>query len=120
MDNSPMYFNAFDSPNASSRGKRMPANFDLASGRLQLYDVQQSALFVSEARALQQLANISGSSAALAAVPQLKARADSMAALINSVLWDESSGIYRQLDASAAELGFSPAISPTSFYPMIR
>jgi hypothetical protein len=135
MDNSPMYLNAFDStpPTAPAAGDdgaaapgdgshrsqsttRIPASFDAAKGRLQLYDVQQSALFVSEARALQKLAAVSGNSEA---IPQLKTRADSMAALINGLLWDEATGIYRQVDASPAGRGFSPAISPTSFYPMI-
>ena len=54
MDNSPMYYNAFAD---------QPASYDNVSYRLQLYDVQQSALFVSESQALQALAVIDGGAA---------------------------------------------------------
>lgn len=37
----------------------------------------------------------------------------------NATLWDESTGLYRQVDASSDKKGFSSAISPTSFYGMI-
>ena len=107
MDNSPMYYNAFNDTQAS---------WDSAAGRLQLYDVQMSALFVSESIALQQLAVLVAQPAAL---PMLSTQAKTMAALVNGSLWDETTGIYRQRDASPAKLGFSPVLSPTSFYPML-
>ena len=91
MDNSPMYYNAFDDGAAS---------FDSARGRLQLYDVQQSALFVSESLALQQLAQlVAGAETSLALLQQQSA---TMAALINGSLWDDATGIYRQRDATGA------------------
>eukprot|EP01050_Picozoa_sp_SAG11_P022001 SAG11_NODE_4043_length_2089_cov_3.667337_2_plen_124_part_00 len=106
--NSPMYYNAFDD---------QPASYDGAVGRLELYDVQQSALFVSESQALQALAAIAG---ATAAVPMLERQERAMAALVNGSLWDEATGIYRQRDASAnASRGLSAVLSPTSFYPMM-
>jgi hypothetical protein len=54
MDNSPMYYNAF--PDPENPAKQLQAEWDSATGRLQLYDCQQSALFVSESTALQALA----------------------------------------------------------------
>lgn len=65
---------------------------------------------------MQDLANITGNSEA---VPQLKQRGSAMATLVNSVMWDETTGVYRQVDASPAQRGFSPRLSPTSFYPML-
>ena len=92
----------------------------IANGRLQLYDVQQSALFVSESVALQQLAKITGGTEGAVALPLLKQQSATMAALVNGSLWDDVTGIYRQRDASGnASRGFSPVLSPTSFYPMI-
>eukprot|EP00040_Diaphanoeca_grandis_P024748 m.136415 g.136415 ORF g.136415 m.136415 type:complete len:891 (+) comp29849_c1_seq1:147-2819(+) len=108
MDNSPMYFNAFNQSRAS---------YDGVANKLQLFDVQMSSLFVSESRNLQALAsNIAGTTPVVA---QLKAQADSTAVLLNKVLWDNATGIYRQVDASPMKQGFSSAISPTSFYPML-
>ena len=90
MDNSPMYYNAFDDGAAS---------FDSEKGRLQLYDVQQSALFVSESLALQKLAAVAGAETSL---PLLQQQSATMAALINGSLWDDATGIYRQRDATGA------------------
>jgi hypothetical protein len=73
-----MYYNAFDD---------QPASYDGAAGRLELYDVQQSALFVSESQALQALAAVAG---ATAAVPTLERQGRAMAALVNGSLWDEA------------------------------
>ena len=101
------YYNAFNNTKAS---------YDKAKGRLQLYDVQMSSLFVAESKALQKLAVAVGDTAAVA---MLKQQCDNIGALINGVLWDEATGIYRQVDASNLSRGFSPAISPTSFYPLI-
>jgi putative isomerase len=113
MDNSPMYFNAWRTP-ADPEG--VAADWDAQASRLQLYDVQQTALFAAEAQALQVLANATGNTAA---VPQLAQRQATVAAALNSVLWDNNTGIYRQVDASPSARGFSPSLSPTSFYPMI-
>ena len=101
MDNSPMYYNSFDD---------QPAGYDTATGRLELYDVQQSALFVSESTALQELAAVAGAHAA-AAIPMLKEQSAAMSKLVNQSLWDESTGIYRQRDASNMSRGFSPVLS---------
>jgi neutral trehalase len=108
MDNSPMYDDAF--------GVGVGAEWDVVRHRLQLYDVQQSALFVSESHALEALAHLCGHGDV---VPLLQAQRRAMSAAINRVLWDEGSGIYRQVDASPKQRGFSYAISPTSFYPML-
>ena len=54
MDNSPMYYNAFNNT---------VADYDADAGRIQLYDVQMSALFVSESLALQQLASVADQAA---------------------------------------------------------
>jgi hypothetical protein len=51
MDNSPMYYNTF--PNASNGAKGDPAGWDAVANKIQLYDVQMSSLFISEATALQ-------------------------------------------------------------------
>eukprot|EP00937_MAST-01D_sp_MAST-1D-sp2_P000301 g301.t1 len=119
MDNAPMYYNAFDGA---------PASYDAEASRLQLYDVQQSALFVSEARALQRLVDAvsatetAGAGTAAAAARMLgvlREREQAVARSIDRVLWDERTGIYRQVDASPARRGFSAEISPTSFYPML-
>ena len=42
------------------------------------------------------LANATGNGEA---VPALRARGDAAAAAVNAVLWDEATGIYRQVDA---------------------
>lgn len=99
------YYNAFDDE---------PAAFDNITSRLQLYDVQQSALFVSESLALQALAKAAGA-IGTAAMPMLKEQSTTMAALVNGSLWDEETGIYRQRDASPLKRGLSPVLSPTSF-----
>ena len=104
MDNSPMYYNAFAD---------QPASYDNVSYRLQLYDVQQSALFVSESQALQALAVIDGGAAAMTSLPMLQQREETMARLVNESLWDEATGIYRQRDASGASRGLSSVLSPT-------
>lgn len=81
--------------------------------------MQQSALFVSESIALQQLAKEVGSVGA-ASLSMLQMQSATMAALVNGSLWDDVTGIFRQRDASGnASRGFSPVLSPTSFYPMI-
>eukprot|EP00051_Salpingoeca_urceolata_P013522 m.169852 g.169852 ORF g.169852 m.169852 type:complete len:934 (+) comp17815_c0_seq5:96-2897(+) len=113
MDNSPMYYDTFDVPGSS---KRAPARWDAEQGRVQLYDCQQSALFVAESQALQALAAVAGRSDTM---PMLQHQSQTLSRLINNVLWDDATGVYRQKDASPLRLGFSPAISPTSFYPMI-
>ena len=100
----------------ASTGKDDAAGWDEVANRVQLYDVQMSSLFVAESMALQSLANLTGNSDS---IPMLKQQSDTIAALINSALWDDSTGIYRQVDASPAQRGFSPRLSPTSFYPMI-
>jgi hypothetical protein len=64
-------------------------------GRLELYDVQMSALFVSESKALQELAPIAGGSAPAGVLPMLEQQAKTMARLVNSSLWDNQTGIYR-------------------------
>ena len=68
-----------------------PAAYDIDNGRLQLYDVQQSALFVSESIALQQLTKAAGTAGA-AALPLLEQQAATMAALVNGSLWDDATG----------------------------
>jgi hypothetical protein len=105
-----VYYNAFDDE---------PASYDVVTGRVQLYDCQQSALFVSESIALQELATVAGGAMATAAIPMLKEQSAAMSARINGSLWDEETGIYRQRDASNQSRGFSPVLSPTSFYPMM-
>jgi hypothetical protein len=50
--------------------------------KLQLYDVQQSALFVSESLTLADLAKVAANAQATAAIPLLTSRAATMAALI--------------------------------------
>lgn len=64
----------------------------------------------------QDLANITGN---YGTIPLLQNQSSTMETLVNTVLWDDKSGIYRQVDASSAQQGFSPRLSPTSFYPMI-
>lgn len=76
---------------APRRFDDQPAAYDIDNGRLQLYDVQQSALFVSESIALQQLTNAAGAAGA-AALPLLKQQAATMAALVNGSLWDDATG----------------------------
>ena len=107
MDNSPMYFNTFDD---------QPAAFNAQAGRIELYDVQMSALFVSESLALQKLAAIAGTAAPISMLLEQSA---TMARLVNASLWDEETGIYRQRDASNQSRGLSPVLSPTAFYPML-
>lgn len=46
-----MYYNTF--PNASNGVKGDPAGWDAVANKIQLYDVQMSSLFISEATALQ-------------------------------------------------------------------
>lgn len=109
MDNSPMYYDTF--------GKGVGATWDARAHRVELYDVQQSALFVSESKALEALAIVGGQADV---VPTLQKQRAAVSAAINDILWDNATGIYRQVDASSGRgRGFSPAISPTSFYPMI-
>ena len=103
-----MYYDTF--------GRGRGAEWATASHRVELYDVQQSALFVSESLALEALANVTGN---VVLCPRLRKQRIAMSAAINRVLWDDGTGIYRQVDASPARRGFSPVISPTSFYPMI-
>ena len=109
MDNSPMYYDSF--------GPGQGASWDDVSNRVQLFDVQHSALFVAESNALQQLARAAGAPAKV--VAELRAQGQEIAGLINELLWDNATGIYRQRDASGQQLGFSPSVSPTSFYPML-
>ena len=105
MDNSPMYYNAFNNS---------PASYDAAAGRLQLYEVQMSALFVSESLALQQLATIAEQPAAVPA--ELRVQSTTMSALVNGSLWDEATGIYRQRDASPQARGLSAVRTSHSHY----
>ena len=107
MDNSPMYYYAFNDSEAE---------FDSVSKRVQLFDCQQSALFVSESLSLQALGKASGNGADVA---MLHKQSTVIASQINKVLWDDTTGIYRQVDASPKRRGFSEVISPTSFYPLI-
>ena len=104
MDNSPMYENSFNDTHAE---------WDATTGRLQLYDVQQSALFVSESNALRALAigepslglNANSPTAVLMAK-----QSKEMGEKINAVLWDDVTGIYRQVDASPKQQGFSSSV----------
>ena len=99
-------------PPPSTTG-RVAASYDANAGRLQLYDCQQSALFVSESRALQKLAVATAGNGG--AVATLSKQASAITANIGRLLWDEATGIYRQYDASPLGRGHSPVISPTSF-----
>ena len=108
--------NAFADPTGKAKAG-IAADFDGTLGRLQLYDVQMSSLFVSESHALQALAPLAGQPAGV--VAQLARQSADVTALMQSVLWDANTKIYRQVDASPKRRGFSAAISPTSFYPMI-
>lgn len=79
-----------------------------------------SALFVSESLALQKLGPIAGLSSNNPIISKLKMQSESMASLLNTSLWDDETGIYRQRDATANKSrGLSPVLSPTSFYPML-
>jgi hypothetical protein len=87
-----MYLNTFDSP---TNPKRVGPTF--ANGRLQLYDCQMSFLFVSESLALQELGSkVTGASPAVLSL--LKTQSNTMAAAADATLWDESVGIYKQVD----------------------
>ena len=108
-----MYLNTFrDAAHPRGVGPRFEHQ------RLMLYDCQMSFLFISESQALQWL----GSRAANASTDLLHHLHDQenfLIAAANATLWDAGSGVYRQVDASADRKGFSPSISPTSFYGMI-
>ena len=96
MDNSPMYDNAFD---------QQPATYNATTGRLELYDVQMSSLFVSESHALQKLASVAGE-LGHTALSVLQRQAKEMASRINVSLWDEQTGIFRQRYADVSLLMF--------------
>jgi hypothetical protein len=90
---------------------------------MELYDIGFSSMFVMEARSLAQLAlsvvNGSDKSSASQVRQQrvvLLSRADEMAGLIQSKLWDADRGIYANKMLLNGTL--SSRIGPTSFYPM--
>ena len=78
-----------------------------------------SFLFISESQALQELAAAVPGIAHPAVLARLKSQSATVTQAANSTLWDNITGLYRQLDASPDSRGFSSAISPTSFYGMI-
>jgi len=128
QDNSPMY-DAF--PNCDG-GRCGPQNgefmnmSDFREGlvgpyiQMPLYDVGMTALAVSEAEALIELAPVINRTEV---IPMLRARCATIRAALNAHAWSEQLGIYSNkfTNCSAADTSgcvFYPRISPTSFFPL--
>ena len=124
QDNSPMY----DQPGVDSttvvnqngnfmKDLNAPGTFqDGLVGpfiQMPLYDVGMTSLLVSEAEALIELAVVLGRTETAA---MLRARCDSMRALMQQNLWNEELGVYS--NKFSINNSFYPRISPTSFWPL--
>lgn len=96
LDNSPMYDGDF---------------FNTTSGLMEMYDVGMSSMFVQEAYALAELADIIGRPDG----SQLRARGDRFRDLIREHLWDEQQRVYANRFPNGT---FCTRITPTSFYAM--
>jgi putative isomerase len=81
--------------------------------KMPLYDVGMSALLVSEAQSLAELALVLGRNDTAA---MLTTRCEGMRALMQQHLWHEKLGIYS--NKFSGNSSFYPRISPTSFFPM--
>jgi len=114
-----------DTANAPMQGARFESGLDnspMYDGHLfnnethlmELYDVGMSSLFISEAYALAELANVIGRPPELSAM--LRSRGDDMAAKMRQHLWDPQQQIYANKFRNGS---FSRRITPTSFYPML-
>jgi putative isomerase len=101
LDNSPMYDgNMFDNQ---------------TTHLMQLYDVGMSSLYVQEAYALAQLADILGRDRGVSTM--LRSRGDAMRDKISQHLWDPSQQIFVNRYPNGTFAGAH--VSPTSFYPMM-
>jgi neutral trehalase len=98
LDNSPLFDDAVFNPE-----KNM---LELASAGLM-------GLYIADCNALAEIAEILGKTED---AMELKVRADKYSASLQK-LWDEESGIYRDLDLATSE--FSTHLAPTNFYPLI-
>ena len=81
--------------------------------KMPLYDVGMSALLVSEAQALAELAVLLGRNDTAA---MLAKRCVDMRALMQAHLWNDQLGIYS--NKFSGNNSFYPRISPTSFFPV--
>lgn len=97
LDNSPMYDDVA---------------FDPDTHQLLLADAGLTALYAMDCEALGELAEVLGRSEA----GELRRRADEYRAALQA-LWDDESGIYRNLHTDSGAL--SPRLSPTNFYPLL-
>lgn len=101
LDNSPLY----DS-NSSY--------WDPSTSKLQIYDVGQTAYFLSEADSLAELAGVLGRTSD---VTMLRSRITTMQDHLNKHLWDNTRKIYANKVATTGD--FVASLAPTSFFPMI-
>lgn len=84
---------------------------------MQLYDVGMTSMFVQEAFALAELAQLIGQPKSLS--DMLTKRGTDMAQKISEHLWNEQLGIFvNRFSADHANGSFYPHMSPTSFYAL--
>lgn len=98
LDNSPLFDDAVYNP-----GKNM----------LELASVGLMGLYVADCKALAEIAEILEKTEE---ANELKMRAEKYSTSLQK-LWDEESGIYRDMDLVRGE--FSTHLAPTNFYPLI-
>jgi hypothetical protein len=90
-------------------------SFNNVSHQLQLYELQSSSLYVTEADALVELATAIGKDKD-PEVLELAIRATAMRTLIQTEMWDEQESVFSNKFPNGT---FYPRISPTSFYPLL-
>ena len=82
-------------------------------GRIRLYDVAASALFVAECEALVELAAVVNRSDVVA---MLRARGAAVAGAMNATMWNAEEGVY---ETTFYNLTWHKRRMPTAFYPML-
>ena len=93
------------------------SQYESGCGLMQLYDVGMTSMFVQEAFALAELAQLIGEPKALS--DMLTKRGTDMADKISAHLWNEELGIFvNRFSADHNNGSFYPHISPTSFYAL--
>ena len=98
LDNSPLFDDAVFNPEKNV---------------LELASVDLMSLYIADCKALSEVANILGKTED---AEELKKRAEKYSLKLGE-LWDDESGIFRDLDLVNNE--FSTRLAPTNFYPLI-
>ena len=117
LDNSPLYDTSeveWDYPARNPKTHRVPVPIG-TSCRIHLYDAGMTGLYLSMLDSLSTLAGVLNRTSD---ATELRARHTDMAGKLNTWLWNESMGIYANVQSRGANRT-SPRLSPFNFHPMI-